>query len=566
MAEDREGLRGRLFLYGIFLIAALLRLLYLRELQHSDPFFDVPVVDSATYHAWAQRIANGDLLGRGLFYLAPGYPYLLGVIYALLGVQFAYVYLVQNAMDLVILLGLWALGRRVFGEKVGLLAAGLWAFYPMAAFFACKIGAETPGAFWLIMGLWLLVGAAESRGRVRAMVAGLLVGIAVITRTFFLALLPLVPIVLLARRDGQGRPLGITLAFLAGVGFAIAPVTIRNGLIAGEWVLISANSGLILYVGNNAQARGVATRIPDISQNVDEQWSDIQRYVEERVGHPVSRGEVDAYWKREVWSFIREHPWRFVTLLGRKFLLALSAREHSDMYFASFEEQNFTPLLRLFLVPIALLIPLGVTGMLMRRPSKSAALLMLVPVTQLMILLIFSVTERYRFPAVPFLCLFAAHAVMGVSRRAFSKPAVWVMALILLGSTQSHRVFPLLEEGHFPPEVWYNTGYAYLERREPEKAMDFLREALAQRPYYPEAMLNLGNALYFQGRRDEAVQMWKRTLSLKQDYPLALHNLAVALRDSDPELAAGYWDAYMKVSGAGPNKWDGTTDVEAPTP
>lgn len=566
MTHERERFRRRLCLYGVFLIAALLRLLYLRELHHSDPFFDVPVVDSASYHAWAQRIANGDLLGTGLFYLAPGYPYLLGLIYALLGVDFVCVYLVQIAMDLGILLGLWGLGNRVFGHREGLLAAGLWAFYPMAAFFACKIGAETPGVFWLVMGLWLLVGAAEGRGRARAMAAGLLVGMAVVTRTFFLALLPLLSLVLLAGRDGRGPLLGVTLAFLAGVGFCIAPVTIRNGLVAGEWVLISANSGLILYVGNNPQARGVATRIPGISQNVDEQWSDIQRYVEGRVGHPVSSGEVDAYWRGEVWSFIREEPWRFATLLGRKFLLALSAREHSDMYFASFEERNFTPLLRLFFVPIALLIPLGVAGMVMRRPSKFAALLMPVPATQLMILLIFSVTERYRFPAVPILCLFAAHAVMGVSRRAFSKPRVWIPGLVLLGLTQSHRVFPLLEEGQFPPEVWYNAGYAYLERREPEKAMRFLQEALAQRPYYPEAMLNLGNALYFQGMRDDAVEMWKRTLKLKRDYRLALHNLAMALKESDPELAAKHWDSYVKASGAGPGERHRTTEVEGSTP
>ncbi len=566
MAEEKGRIGGRLCLYGIFFIAALLRLLYLRELQQSDPFFDVPVADSASYHAWAQRIANGDLLGRGLFYLAPGYPYLLGVIYASLGVNFAYVYLVQNAMDLGIILGLWALGRRVFGEKVGLLAAGLWALYPMGAFFACKIGAETSGTFWLVMGLWLLVGAAEGGGRKRAMIAGLLVGMAVVTRTFLLALLPWLPLVLLARRNDRGRPLGVTLAFLVGVACCIAPVTVRNGLMAGEWVLISANSGLILYVGNNPQARGVATRVLGISQNVDEQWSDIRRYVEERVGRPVSRREVDEYWRREVCSFIREHPWRFVALLGRKCLLALSAKEHSDMYFASFEERMFTPSLRLFFVPIALLIPLGVAGMAMRMPSKSATLLMLVPAAQFMVLIIFSVTERYRFPAVPFLCLFAAHAAMEVSRRSLPKPAVWIIALMLAGSTQSHRVLPVLEEGKFPPEVWYNAGYAYLERGEPDRAVDFLLEALAQRPDYPEAMLNLGNALYFQGRRDEAVEMWKRSLGLRPDYPLALHNLAVALKGSDPELAAGYWDAYMQASGERPSRWDGTTEVEAPRP
>jgi|YNPNPStandDraft_1061719.scaffolds.fasta_scaffold00937_8 tetratricopeptide (TPR) repeat protein len=556
MGEERERLRGRLYLYAIFFLAALLRLLYLRELQLSDPFYDVPVVDSATYHTWAQRIANGELVGRELFYLAPGYPYLLGAIYAFLGSQFILVYLVQIAMDLGILLALRALGKRVFSEKVGLLAAFLWAFYPMAAFFACKISAETPGTFWIVMGLWLLTWAAQDKGKAKALAAGLLVGMAVLTRSFWLALLPWLAFLLLARRDGDRRPLGLTLTFFAGVGLLIAPVTMRNGLVAGEWVLVSGNSGLILYAGNNPQARGVATRIPGISQNVDEQWWDIQRYVEERLGHPVTRGEVDAYWRREVWSFIREQPRKFASLLARKFLLALSAEEHSDIYFASFEERNFTPSLRLFFVPIALVIPLGVAGMLLSRDSKPARLLMAVPATQLTILLIFSVTERYRFPAVPFLCLFASYAVIGAKKRELSRPWLWVTALLILGSTQSHRVFPLLPEGEFPPEVWYNTGYACLERGEPQRAMPFLQRALAQRPHYPEAMLNLGNALYLQGKRDEAVELWRHTLRLREDYPLALHNLAVAFRDIDPELAARYWSSYMDASRRRPEEGD----------
>ena len=41
--------------------------------------------DSRGYDEWARRIAGGDWLGHEVFYQAPLYPYLLGVIYAIAG-------------------------------------------------------------------------------------------------------------------------------------------------------------------------------------------------------------------------------------------------------------------------------------------------------------------------------------------------------------------------------------------------------------------------------------------------------------------------------------------------
>ena len=53
--------------------------------------------DSRGYDEWARRIAAGDWLGRDVFYQAPLYPYLLGVIYAVAGRHLLLVRIVQAA-------------------------------------------------------------------------------------------------------------------------------------------------------------------------------------------------------------------------------------------------------------------------------------------------------------------------------------------------------------------------------------------------------------------------------------------------------------------------------------
>src|ERR1051325_11977011 len=86
--------RFRLAVAAIFARAVAVRLLHVWQLRAS-PFFSVLMGDSRGYDEWAQRIAGGDWLGHEVFYQAPLYPYLLGVIYAIAGRHLLLVRIVQ---------------------------------------------------------------------------------------------------------------------------------------------------------------------------------------------------------------------------------------------------------------------------------------------------------------------------------------------------------------------------------------------------------------------------------------------------------------------------------------
>src|SRR5262245_49157210 len=65
----------------VFAIALLVRVLHLRALDDT-PLGEVLLGDALAYDAWARRLAAGDWIGTEVFYQAPLYPYVLGVLYA----------------------------------------------------------------------------------------------------------------------------------------------------------------------------------------------------------------------------------------------------------------------------------------------------------------------------------------------------------------------------------------------------------------------------------------------------------------------------------------------------
>ncbi|SVD17289.1 uncharacterized protein METZ01_LOCUS370143, partial [marine metagenome] len=66
----------KLLLIGLLLSALLIRALLIASLE-DKPYFHKPVVDSAAYDEWGQRIAGGELTSSGAFYQDPLYPYFL---------------------------------------------------------------------------------------------------------------------------------------------------------------------------------------------------------------------------------------------------------------------------------------------------------------------------------------------------------------------------------------------------------------------------------------------------------------------------------------------------------
>ncbi|MEA2693346.1 MAG: hypothetical protein QOJ16_2733, partial [Acidobacteriota bacterium] len=106
--------RGRRLLFALLALALVLRLGHWWAVRKA-PFFGQLVMDSQEYDRWARQIAAGDWLGSEVFFQAPLYPYLLGVVYRLAGHRLDAVYLLQIGVAVAACAALHDAGRRLGG-------------------------------------------------------------------------------------------------------------------------------------------------------------------------------------------------------------------------------------------------------------------------------------------------------------------------------------------------------------------------------------------------------------------------------------------------------------------
>lgn len=150
----------------------------------------------------------------------------------------------------VIVIGL--LGRKVAGERVGLLAAGLAALYPNLWVNDGVMMAESATTLLVACVLLGLYRFHDEPSRMMALAVGAVSGLAVLARAEQALLLPLAvaPTFLLARRISIGeRVVSVVLAGTAAV-LVVLPWTAYNLSRFDEPVLLSTNDGLTLLGAN----------------------------------------------------------------------------------------------------------------------------------------------------------------------------------------------------------------------------------------------------------------------------------------------------------------------------
>jgi hypothetical protein len=273
----------RLPTFGAIALAALtLRLLWIGHISRT-PEFTVPMLDAGFHHAWAAAWADGNWTSprfgqqiAGLteqpFFRPPGCAALLAAHYRIFGITPLPPLITQTLLGL---LGLWfyfLLGNRL-SRRSGLIAALLITLSWPTLYFSGEF-LDPALLFPLVPAILLaLVRWHETRKPLHLVWAGLTLGLAALVRPNALVFAPVAfGFVLLAylndrRRPstpivegrrlgsiGVARPAAALAALTLSTLLPILPVTLRNYARTGEFVLISSNAGINLYLGNNPTA------------------------------------------------------------------------------------------------------------------------------------------------------------------------------------------------------------------------------------------------------------------------------------------------------------------------
>ena len=219
------------------------------------------------YHGQANLLADGKGFIHPLFYVEgitapsaehpPLWPLVLSVTSFLGGTGFEAHRLTGCVLGALAIVVVGLLGRRVGGERIGLVAAAIAAVYPTLVAADGSLMSET--LYGLLVGVGLLV-ALRLREDPRpplALALGALIGLAALTRAEGLLFLPLLalPVCVAARHVRTPRTAVVALAAACvGAAVVVAPWTIRNWSAFDQPVLISVNDSTVLAGANCDQA------------------------------------------------------------------------------------------------------------------------------------------------------------------------------------------------------------------------------------------------------------------------------------------------------------------------
>lgn len=216
-----------------------------------------PTGDAAWYHQRAASLAGGhgysiDGAPTGLF--APAYPFLLAGVYLVGGVDPASGRALNLFLTTLEILLTWKLGRELFGERAGRLAAIVLALWPARLAFAGELLSE-PLFSAAFLGV-ALASLAVARGHVKSrIVAGTCLGLAALTRPVGLAYVAALPAVF--RASGTKRWLAPALVSAAVTIAVVLPWSVRNTLVFRQIVPLTTSAGLALRDGHHVGATGL---------------------------------------------------------------------------------------------------------------------------------------------------------------------------------------------------------------------------------------------------------------------------------------------------------------------
>ena len=570
--------RETLLLGVLMVVAFALRVGYLFERQ-AAPDFAHPEVDAAFHDDWARSMVYGreragewrradhgePLLGEP-YLRPPGYPWFLAAVYAVSGGSETAAVIANQVCGLLTMLLAFLIARRLAGGAAGLVAAGVLGLHWASIFYEGELHAPPLlGLLELSMVYALL--RARAGGLAWCAAAGAALGAAALVRPnaliFLGVALPWLWWTARRRDVSWVRPVLVTGA--AAV-VAILPATIRNWRVAGEFVPITANLGINLYLGNHEGATGlIRGELGELGAfRTCYDYPSVVARLEEKLGGELGLSDVSAYFGGEAIDWITSDFGGFLGVTWTKARYLVGPTEVGHNKEVAFEKRG-SSLLRFLPFSFPALLGLALAGALLgwRRseedeasdPSRREGVLLLAgcAVAFALSLLPFFAAARYRVPIVPLAAPLIG--LVATAGRLDWRHGAGVAAIAL-----AWVLGPVQEVGQDLGAAKYHLGRAqgYFSSGDFARCRDEYDLVLALTPNDPGVLYGLGNLEQAEGqaRRAEgnleqaraheraAVQHYRAVLRSEPGHTLANFNLGFLLRDqNDPEGALAVWQA-----------------------
>ena len=512
--------------------------------------------------------------------------------------SFTAVRLVQILLGTAAIGFIFSMARAWFGARAAWIAAVLATLTGVFTFYEVLILQSSVDTFFTAAALYALTrglapaagGDAGRPGQAWLLTAGLVWGIETLNRPNVLVAAAGVAVALLIAT----RRLRPAAALVAGLALGMAPVAIRNIVVAHEWTPVSSHGGLNFYIGNNEHADGFYHQVPGVRPTIEGQSIDTQRVAARALGHPVSEGEASAYFFRLALTWAGAHPIDAAVLFVKKVGYAFHA-QHIALP-QSYPFYRGDTALRFYPVDAWLLAPLGLAGLVFagaprQRDRRSSYLVWVsfVPAYAAAVALFF-VAERYRLPlmvpltvgagglidvvwgaiaagrtrtlaapaAVAAVLLILVNLPLGLNDSRWQEGLRLAQRLVILGRYDEAAAWAtkLQKEEPSPGAADYGVGAQLLLQGDDDRALPYLLRAHQAAPDEPRVDYALGQALLKIGRPAEAVPHLRHGFDAGVEIPGGGYDLAVALQASGdlPGAAAALGRIHLPEE-AGVDTW-----------
>ncbi|MBW2453087.1 MAG: glycosyltransferase family 39 protein [Deltaproteobacteria bacterium] len=515
---------------AVVVLAFIPRLILLLQLEDGAPTFHDPEGgDSRFYDA----IAAGETAPPRAYFHSPLYRWFLAGLYDLFGRDLFAVRVVQLLLGVVAAWLAYQLALRLFRRVSIAATAGLAAgLLGPAAFYEGQLLVDGLIALLALVVLHLVLDASRRPSLRAYLLVGLTLGVAALARAVFLIWLPLL-IWFVATSSGDRRErLRFLAALVGGVALSIAPVTVRNYLVEGDFVLITANAGLNLYVGNNPRANGGYQLPEGLWFRPGDPLDDFAGFTaaSQALGHEPSSSELSRWWASKASSYVATHPAAALGLLKEKLRILINDYEYPQMV-------NYTvygevaPVLKVlpgagFVVPAGLV---GMAAMWLGRHGRRRRLLAALIISYALAFLPFFVTGRYRVAWLVLLAPFAAwtvvQIVLAARRRRWRRTCALVVAtsLGLVLTCWPLRAYPSRANQHM------DFVRALLRIGDRHRAAHFARRATELEPTRADAWALRGRVLRLAGEGAAAVELLTAQAATHPQAPALQRELGAAL-------------------------------------
>ncbi|MCK5850077.1 MAG: tetratricopeptide repeat protein [Kiritimatiellae bacterium] len=550
-----------LLCWGIAGIALLLSLLYVVE-TNKDLAFSMPVIDGTVYHRHAIASINGQVSDEKPFWQPPMYQWWMGGVYRMLGANPQKLRYAQCVFPLIVVLLTFSIGVRIGGRGVGLIAGLLTAFSGPLLFYYGQFFPAGLAVALDMFALWLML-RAWKKGRARDwLICGVGIGAASLAVPNVLVLGVLGVGLQLGKRyrekgfrqndlgqnDGRRGEKSKTLmcagVFVVGICACILPVTIRNAVVSGQFVPISTNGGINLFIGNNASMVETMAIRPGLD------WDRLARGPFEEGSENESQAQ--SWFVRKTIRYATDNPLGFLKGLGYKAQLLLTGVEvprNVDIYVFSERSKVLGLLMGWFALPFSVLAALAAVGMLECRRNAYARIVCACLALYAFSVIIFFPSARYRAPLIPMLAIFAGMALLDLGRLLFRKKLIPVLfrvvGICVVMLVVSLPVAVPGSDVDFAAELENALGTALEVRGHRHDAMNHYRRTIVMNEGSYEGHYNLANALRIEGELDKALEHYRKAVDLRPDHDRALANMGITFAQKGQSAEA---IKYMEMS------------------